>query len=141
MIIKPVFEIIEYVKDGENLLLNGYVLTNISITNRLIMYNKVDIKYLCENMVDSDYIHISDNADYIKISTDDMRYFGKSYPANRTYLHIKNDMEYIEISLESIYTYDSYVDELDMGISARLKCKCNFDQIGGYVLFAVLDNV
>ena len=140
MILKPVLEISRYMKEGENVFLDGYLLANISINDRMVVLENVDRKYFISNLVNKEYFRINQDIKYVEISTEDMHHFSENYSVDRKYLCINHDIKYIEVLLKKIYAYGMYFDRLDKGMSTRLECKCNFNQLNDYILFAILDN-
>lgn len=108
MIVNAVFHISKFEKSNGYKLLDGRVLQDINLADKLILLKNINIHYY------------------------------NNYCDNLLGLKINDDEPYVEIQINKIYSYGAYWESLPAGMSARLECYCEIDYLTDLILCKIM---
>ncbi|MBD5134562.1 MAG: hypothetical protein HDT39_01155 [Lachnospiraceae bacterium] len=109
MRVNAVFHIYECKKYNGHKLLDGRLLHDIKITDELIVLGNVDIKFYNCNCDKDGSLIINDKVKYEKVQ------------------------------IKKIFSYGEYWESLPSGMSARLECYCNMENLTNLLLCKIVE--
>ncbi len=109
MIVDAVFQISICKKNNGCKLLDGRLLRDISLTDELIILENVDTSYYNQNCDKDDR------------------------------LIINGDVPYEVVQINKIFSYGEYWESLPSGMSARLECNCDREDLTDLLLCKILE--
>ena len=108
MIVDAVFHIYKWEMNKGYKLLDGRLLHDINLTDELIILKNIDIKYYNQNCDEAVGLIIDD------------------------------DEPYEMVHINSIFSYGDYWESLHAGMSARLECYCNIENLKDLILCKII---